>query len=747
MAKVAVAVALAVLGLLGVRELTGHRADAPVEVAAAAEGVASTEPGSGPLEEPQDARARGTVAAGEAQAATAAGTIVLRGRVIDAACPELGLAERPAENVAVRVELIDEEQPSSGLGGLGYLEDPTPPAGEVLAVDGSFSLELADPGHRPLFFQARCEGSPTHRGAAADGVLQTSGQTSAEVVVVRPPFGALHGVVRDEAGAPLQGARVLGWVSRTSTVEAQSDAEGRFALATEGELNRIEASAAGFAPLVVPSPHPRAEGGYEDVELVLAGAGRLVVHLQDARQQPLAGASVRLQLAPEELPADSARDPGGARQEVARQADAAGIVEFPDAWLGRKLLIHLETAAGDVHYDKLDGGRLARTEESAGQALIVPPDGMLEVVAVAPSEMLVRIAVRLPDGSPVPRPGYGIDEVEPTTAWKDLARGTGDAAGNIEARILREQTDGEIAVFVVDVVSARSGQPVPYHAGRLVLDPGRAQPTPEASGGVLAATLVLQPTHSISGRLVDREGRPVPQEFGYRVHAVPAGAEVPTPLTEVSRDAYAWATKGEFLITGLIAGNYDLYAPRQFEASSPSPARGLARGAEVPAGTVRVADVPAGTAGLDIPITTPRDVHVRLLLQGPQAGRPPKEMIVLVGAFQPSDGRAPPAGSPPRIRSAGPGAWPKEVPWSFRGASATEKKSGWLQYTLYSTRDLAEHAVPDLGEGWYVFGVEPMDGDPTHFPCATDPVYLRTGEYEVTFDLVPAAPLRGRITA
>lgn len=743
--KVAVAAALAWGGLFGVRELMGHKADAPIEVASAAESIERAQQEPGPLAEPPDARARAAVAAPGAQAAQAAGTLVLRGRVIDAACPDLGLAEGPAAGVKVRVQLNEKGQPSSALGGLGYLQDSPPPAGEALAVDGTFSFELKDPGYRPLFFQARCEGSSTHRSASADGVVQGSGQTSAEVVVVRPPFGVLHGVVRDEAGAPVKGARVSSSRRGEPAVEAQSDAEGRFSLAAKGEVRRIEASAAGFAPLVVPSPHPRADGGYDEAEVVLCAAGRLVVRLMDARQQPLGGAMVRLQLAPEELPAGSARDWSSARREVARQADAAGMVEFPDAWLGRKLLIHLKTAAGDVHYDKVDGGRLARTQEASGQALVIPPDGVLEVEAVAPSEMLVHLAVRFPDGSPVPSPGYGIDEVERAgTAGVDLARGTGDAAGNIEARVMREQTGGEIAVYAMDAVSARSGQP--YHAARLVLDAARAGPSPEASGGVLTATLVLQPTYSISGRLVDQEGQPVVQDKDYRVFAVPAGSKVPVPLTEFSREAWTRAEKGEFLITGLVAGNYDLYAPRQFEASSSSSAPELVRGADVPAGMARVADVPAGTAGLDIVITSHRDVRVRLLLHGAHAGRTPKELLVLVGAFEPSDGRTPPASSPPRIRSAGLAAWPKDAPWGFRGASATEQQGGWFQYASYSTQDLEEHAVPELAAGWYVFGVQPTDGDPTHFPCATDLVYLRPGEYEVTFDLVPAAPLRGRIT-
>src|SRR6185503_15861374 len=183
---------------------------------------------------------------------------------------------------------------------------------------------------------------------------------------------------------------------------------------------------------------------------------------------------------------------------------------------------------------------------------------------------------------------------------------------------------------VMEAVSTRSEQPEPYHAARLVLDPASAQPSPEASGGVLATTLVLQPTYSISGRLVDLEGRPVPQEIGYRVFAVPAGAEVPTPLTEFSRTALTRVEQGEFLITGLSAGNYDLYAPRQLVASSSSPTAGPFRGADVPGGTVRVANVPAGTAGQDIVITSPRDVRMRLSLRGVHAGRPPKEMIVLV---------------------------------------------------------------------------------------------------------------------
>jgi hypothetical protein len=139
---------------------------------------------------------------------------------------------------------------------------------------------------------------------------------------------------------------------------------------------------------------------------------------------------------------------------------------------------------------------------------------------------------------------------------------------------------------------------------------------------------------------------------------------------------------------------------------------------------------------------------VRVTLDGTDEGHAPESMIVLMATFQPSDGRSPSPASKSSIRADTFSAWPPSAAWGFMGAGAATLPEGRLGYGKYSTEEVAGHVLPDLGEGWYVFGVEPMaDDEHTHFPVATELVYLRPGQHEVRFALTPAATLRGRIAA
>jgi hypothetical protein len=274
------------------------------------------------------------------------------------------------------------------------------------------------------------------------------------------------------------------------------------------------------------------------------------------------------------------------------------------------------------------------------------------------------------------------------------------------------------------------------HGARVELDPRDARPDPALGASVLAAELELAPTLAISGRLVDEDGDPLAQAFGNRVYAVPAGVPHPYARTALGREAMTWSRDGTFRVDGLPDGVYDVYATSEIEGNFFSFSTGF----------VRVPGVPAGTAGLEVVVPRRGGVKVRLRVD---CAEPLEEATVLIAAVQPRDGR-PPAPSPAAIVARELASWPLDAPWDFAGGAMADTPVGREQLGLFAVASPDGHALPELGEGWYRFGLQPnrdADGERAYVPIATELVYLRPGEHEVRFELTPAAPLDGRLAS
>jgi hypothetical protein len=222
---------------------------------------------------------------------------------------------------------------------------------------------------------------------------------------------------------------------------------------------------------------------------------------------------------------------------------------------------------------------------------------------------------------------------------------------------------------------------------------------------------------------------------------VPSGSTQTLALPELGGSQRDAVKEGAFRIEGLPDAIYDVYAARRSD-SEPRLFSG---------NPVRVANIPAGTSGLKITVPRPRGVHVRLHVHGAPL---PDYLAVLAGSFYPSDGRAP-SPAPSTIQAGELGHWPVTAPWDWNGAVVEHGPQGSGRYEVFSAERADEYELPEVGEGWYRFGVrvrvrvrEPGRIAPiSHFPIATAPLYLRPGEYDVHFNLTPVAPLRGRLVA
>ena len=256
---------------------------------------------------------------------------------------------------------------------------------------------------------------------------------------------------------------------------------------------------------------------------------------------------------------------------------------------------------------------------------------------------------------------------------------------------------------------------------------------------MLEVRLVLAPALTLSGRLVDAGGAPLAHAAGmpggYRIAVSEAGAgdpRAPTRLEKLTKVHYAEG--GRFHVSGLLPGAYDLWVAPQIESFY------TFSGAQqcFPA-------LAAGSAGLELRVAAPEDVTVHLRTNvDPELAR---KLVVL-------HARVTPRGTPPwsddtprELRVAGTSGWPEGALYRFKGCSAHDDAHARYEIGYYDTTDLGEHTLPRLGEGWYVFGVEPRgeQGARPYFPAATGPIYITPGETDIRFELVRRTSVRGTV--
>lgn len=657
-----------------------------------------------------------------------AAVVVLAGRAVRVA-PGLDAAlGRPAAGVSVRV------QAGSFLA-----------AREVGAVEtdasGRFRFELPDDGERPLDLVLHAGGDEVLGIGYAETRLTAGESERADIELALREHGALEGHAVDLRGAPLAGVEVAlgsttaGGAPPLLQTAAPTDELGRFRVERARPFGFVEARKPGWTLLDQPRADVREDGTWEPLEVVLARAGALRVHVRAPGAlggAPVPGVRVYVRLAPSEAFGMARPSDFGRQHALQGVTDAAGTAVLADVWAGVRLRVSLSLGAdrggaalGDV--ERVDGARAllapagaeshAGPDVGPGERLVLEPGEERELWVELGTGLAVRGLVTDADGAPFPgalveaRPDGGSGRVSSSRAKCD-----GDGLFALE--VLSAEPLERLVVAAID------REPRPGFGFLVGSDSLTAREVLELGGrtsGELEVRLVLAPALSIAGR-IEAEGESV----AATLHALPAGSTDGPAAAAAS--AYS---RGEtFRLAALAPGAYDVLV----KPSAPYPAQ-LVRGVE--AGTddlvVRLAGERAARVAVEV-VATEGELDQAVLLVAPLHPRAAAR-------------RALEASTPALPRTATYaelGGWP---PWRIRlwsGAAGRTDELGRTDAHLAPLRGAAD--VRELDPGLYWIGAKARFADGSFAPpVGTGLVRVEPGEHALRFELAPGGAVHGRV--
>jgi protocatechuate 3,4-dioxygenase beta subunit len=375
----------------------------------------------------------------------------------------------------------------------GALVWPWPDRGAAARADGSGAFVL--PVRRPRAQGLVQVAAPGYLGSAAR--LPAAGPRSAEeILILLRPAVPLTGTVVDGAGQPIEAAEVRvmqtgdgAWAGSSAPFFSRSDRTGRFRVEGLGARAPHLAHVArrGYSPAVAEvAPAPERPDGrpgpLPELHVVLQPGRALRGRAVDEAGAPVAGA--RAVLFPQELLRRGW--PAAPQGVLAAETDAEGRFELLEVLPGRAAL--LLSAPGRASAER-DGFEILpdRSVTDLGDLVLEP-------------EVFVEGRVVEPDGSPV---------VEASVA---AARPPEQV---LEERLFlygeRERADrvttGPDGAFRIGAL--REGQVVRVEAAKEGYIDGAADGV--RAPGEEPVVVVLRPAATISGRVVDARGRPVPE--------------------------------------------------------------------------------------------------------------------------------------------------------------------------------------------------------------------------------------------
>lgn len=662
---------------------------------------------------------------------TVAPTFRVAGNVRDLAYEPLELAGGLARDVEVHLRLVTQ---------LGF--------GDLLATtkvttdtNGAFTGELANPVQRPCYLLATTAPTDERRGAYAEMQIDPGVDARAAVELVRAAHGLLDGVVVDSVGAPVPNARlsVRSGFNGAMVYELVSDARGELRDAYRGEVQSVQALDRGSVVRHFDPPPLLDSGGASGLRVVLARSASIVVRVVDAQERGIEGIDVAIALDESELRLHAAAvwPPHWTLQG---RTDADGSAQIKDVCADCKLVVRVQSVSEQHDTASVRGDELA-FGKVLGTPIVLAPGEQRELVARWIGELKLVGTTRSTNGDSIANANIEIARESRRTSEyvPPLARLRSGADGTFEVHLRAKDLTQPLRIVAAEKRSkafaleglgyVNSPGPTDGAVGVLVLDPSTAV------DGVLSADVVLEPTLTIAGRLLDADGQPISQTGlgGHRLWTVPSSASSHRDASQgLGRPSVKTEPDGSFVFFGLTRGSWDLYVSREIRSFYTWESFVHA----FPA-------VSAGAQGVELRLARVGEVRIRVRLHGGE----PNELTVLHGALFPRDRERAKEPASREMRVSGVTGWPVGATLGFNGISGDVDELGTWAHGFYSTDEVVEHALQPMGPGWYVVGIVPSrrDGSQSWFTQASELRWYEPGEYVIDFELVPTTELAGRV--
>ncbi|MCB9907454.1 MAG: carboxypeptidase regulatory-like domain-containing protein [Planctomycetes bacterium] len=556
--------------------------------------------------------------------------------------------------------------------------------------------------------------SSGERSAALAPTLQDASQAPAR----------LAGTVRNLLGQPLSGVSLV-WIPMTDhgpdpswtdrpACRAVSDAQGQFAFGAvpEGQLQWEDPDS---LPVYIPVPTRNDRGEWNAWDLVGTGVATLVVEKLDGLGQPAGATSVGLRVAElERWGRGLQQDLGAGILRQKRTTDGEGRAIFERVPARQRMEVALE----GVTYDRFANDGSLRESLDGGALLCLEP-GERRTVWQQDSWLDGDFLVQESDGTPAVGAVVEIYEHLPQPWRKPRLFGGGscDEAGRFALR-------GSIRVPTANlqmVVRGRNGAPPSYSpfGGMKWPDPLHAAWRTLAKDDLGHVSVVLEPTWTWAGRVIDEQGQPVqarlrlqPLEGDWHPDLLPSGMPKEQRTDEAGAFRWlgvpngrfqleVWATGGQFL-------RFENLQPdgSPLEIVLPTTLRARIR--------IRVEGEP-GLQGVAILCT-------RLLPDGEELPRFPE---LISGAIA-NDLRG----------------WPVEAPEHWYDRGAYRGPFGHADFAAQPIQGLQHEFEVEPGTYWLAATAYTADRTAC-YPVGTTPVEVGPGSYELTIPLRPGGSLYG----